>query len=479
MLEEGMFERRAEKQRQEQFWIETKQLPAATASRFYERVNETLAKIDFAREVWAICEPAYAQAARGGRPGIDPVVYLKMLMVGFFEDLPSERAIASRCADSLSIRGFLGYELSDATPEHSSLSVIRNRLSGEQFDAIHLVLLRALRAHGLLRGRQLGIDSSVIEANASLRALEHRNTEQSYWDYVRGLAAAAGVDPDDAKAVRRFDKKRSGRTTSNRDWVNPHDPDAKVGRTKDGATDMIYKPEQITDLESGAIVAAEVRPGDAADCTGAAERILAAIGTLVEVAPQAAPATLGAEVAGDEGYFALEEIARLQSYGVRAVVADPQAHRRRSDAPPEIKAVLRRARCATRSASGKALLRQRGQHLERAFCHVLDHGGLRRATLRGTENLSKRYLMGALSFNLSLLLRTLFGIGTPKQWLAAPRRAVFAFWNALLRQLALLCQQWATLCLFGDGSDVAASHNYLLSRVISLHQSHLVFSTGC
>jgi transposase len=441
MLKEGMFERRAEKQRQEQFWIETKALPAATASRFYERVNETLAQLDFAREVWAICEPAYAQAARGGRPGIDPVVYLKMLMVGFFEDLPSERAIASRCADSLSIRGFLGYELSDATPEHSSLSVIRNRLSGEAFDAIHLVLLRALRGHGLLRGRQLGIDSSVIEANASLRALEHRNTEQSYWDYVRGLAAAAGVDPDDTKAVRRFDKKRSGRKTSNQDWVNPHDPEAKVGRTKDGATDMIYKPEHVTDLESGAIVSAEVRPGDAADCTGAAERILAAIGTLAEVAPQAAPATLGGEVAADEGYFAVAEIAQLQSYAIRAVVADPQIDKRRKDAPPEIKRVLRRARCATRSASGKALLRQRGQHLERAFCHVLDHGGLRRATLRGTENLSKRYLMGALSFNLSLLLRTLFGIGTPKQWLAAPRRAVFAFWSALIRLITLLCQQ--------------------------------------
>ena len=433
-----MFEKRGKKARQEELWIEAKSLPAATASRFYERVNETLAKINFAQEVWQICEPSYAQASRGGRPGIDPVVYLKMLMVGFFEDLPSERAIASRCADSLSIRGFLGYELSDPTPDHSSLSVIRYRLSAAQFDAVHLILLRALRAHGLLRGRKLGIDSSVIEANASLRALEHRNTEQSYWDYVRGLAAEAGVDPDDPKAVRRFDQKRPGRKTGNAEWVNPHDPQAKVGRTKDGATDMIYKPEHISDLESGAIVAAQVRPGDAGDSVGAATRVLEAIGTLLEVAPEAPVAQLGAELAADEGYFALAEIAQLQSCGVRAVVADPQAGRRRKDAGAQDKAVLQRACRAVKSPSGKALLRQRGQHLERAFCHVLDHGGLRRATLKGCENLSKRYLLGALSFNLSLLLRTLFGVGTAKQWLAAPRKAVLAFLERLMTALTLI-----------------------------------------
>lgn len=433
-----MFEKRGEKPQQEQFWIEAKALPAATASRFYERVNATLEKIGFAKEVWKICEPAYAKAARGGRPGIDPVVYLKMLMVGFFEDLPSERAIASRCADSFSIRGFLGYELTQATPDHSSLSVIRYRLSAEQFDAIHLILLRALRAHGLLAGSKLGIDSSVIEANASLRALEHRNTEQSYWDYVRGLAAAAGVNPDDAKAVRRFDKKRPGRKTSNKEWVNPNDPAAKMGRTKDGATDMIYKPEHVVDLESGAIVVAQVLPGDAADSQGTAERLLEAVGALAEVDPKASIEELGEEAAGDEGYFALAEIAELQRCGIRAVFADPHAGRRRKDAPAQDKRVLQRARRAVQSKSGKALLRRRGQHVERAFCHILDHGGLRRATLKGYANLSKRYLMGAMAFNLSLLLRTLFGLGTPKQWLAASQEAVEAFLADAMACLALL-----------------------------------------
>jgi transposase len=422
-----MFEQRQEQEQQREFWVVATELPAATPDGFYRRVNQTLAKMDFAEQIRTICKPAYADAARGGRPGIDPVVYLKMLMVGFFENLPSERAIAARCADSLSIRGFLGYPLTEDTPDHSSLSVIRQRLSTEQFDAMHVVLLRALRAHGLLKGRHLGIDSSVIEANASLRALQHRNSEQSYWDYVKALAKAAGVDPEDTKAVRRFDKKRAGRKTSNKEWVNPHDPEAKVGRTKDGATDMIYKPEHVTDLESGAIVDVEVRAGDAGDNDAQmADRVLAAVGALVEVAPEADGAKLGATIVADEGYFALGQIASLQSYGVRTVIADPQAGRRRKEAPEEDQRALRKAARATTSASGKAWLRKRGEHLERSFAHVLDHGGLRRATLKGCENLTKRHYAAALSFNLSLLLRHVFGIGTAKQWLAKGMGRPFA-----------------------------------------------------
>lgn len=435
-----MFEQREAGEEQKEFWIMAGQLPAATPDGFYRRVNGTLENMGFAAEVWKICTPAYAERSKGGRPGIDPVVYMKMLMVGFFENLPSERAIASRCADSLSIRGFLGYALTEATPDHSSLSVIRQRLSLEQFDALHLVLLRALRSHGLLKGRHLGIDSSVLEANASLRELQQRNSEQKYWDYVKGLAAQAGVDPADPKAVRRFDKQRKGRKTSNQDWVNPHDTEAKVGRTKHGATDMIYKPEHVSDLESGAIIDVTVRPGDAADNdAGMAQRVLAAVGTLIEVVPEAkAQEKLGATVVADEGYFAVAEIAQLQRCGVRTVIADPHAGRRRRDAPLEHRQTLRRAARATRSASGKALLRKRGEHLERGFAHVLDHGGLRRATLRGCENLTKRHLIAALSFNLSLLLRTIFGSGTAKQWLAGPRGILLRWIGVIDRLLEAL-----------------------------------------
>jgi len=416
-----MFEQRQAKERQQEMWVVAGKLPAATPDSFYKRVNGTLQQMEFAPQVWAICKPAYAEAAKGGRPGIDPVVYLKMLMVGFFENIGSERGIASRCADSLSIRGFLGYSLTESTPDHSSLSVIRERLSLEQMQAMHRVLLAALQRHGLLKGRKTGIDSSIIEANASLRGLEHRNTEESYWDYVKRLAAEAGIDPQDTKAVRRFDKKRPGRKTSNEDWQNPHDPEAKVGRTKDGACDMVYKPEHISDLESGAIIHTEVRAGDAADNDATLkERLMAARTTLKQVLPKARRSKAMSEVCADEGYFTTEQIARLQQAGVRTIIGDPQQSRRKQERQSRRETrALHRAKCAVRSLSGKALLRKRGEHLERGFCHVLDHGGLRRARLRGTENLSKRLIIAAMTHNLSLLLRQQTGIGTAKQALAA------------------------------------------------------------
>ncbi|MEO5914876.1 MAG: transposase, partial [Luteolibacter sp.] len=288
---------------QPQFWVETKRLPKATASTFYRKLDETLDRIGFTEGVREICQPAYADSSRGGRPGIDPAVYFKMLMIGFFENLPSERSIASRCADSLSLRAFLGYQIDQDTPDHSSLSVIRNRLGEEIYQSALELVLKGLRDHGLLKGRHLGIDSSVIEANASLRELVHRNTEEQYWDYVKRLAAAAGIDPDDTKAVRQFDRKREGRSTSNQEWVNPHDPDAKVGVTKHGACDMIYKPEHITDLESGAIVAATVRHGNDGDTKELTSRVLAAGTTLARVCDDPKQEQVLRSLTADEGYF--------------------------------------------------------------------------------------------------------------------------------------------------------------------------------
>jgi len=449
-----MFRKRVEpKEKQKEFWIVAEELPSATPGAFYERVNATLEQMKFNGKVWAICEGAYAEANKGGQPGIDPVIYFKMLMVGFFEDLPSERAIASRCADSLSVRAFLGYGWTEATPHHSSLGVIRQRLHEEHFQAVHRVILEALQAHGLLRGRHLGIDSSVIEANASLRALQHRNSEENYWEYVQKLAAQAGVDPEDAKAVRRFDKKRPERKTSNQEWVNPHDPEAKVGKTKDGATDMIYKPEHISDLESGAIVQAEVRCADAADAPEVSERVMVAIDTLQEVCEgKCLPEELGQQLAADEGYFSVGEIGLLQEAGVRTVIADPHAGRRRADLPAEQRATLRRAEQATGSKSGKALLRKRGEFLERGFCHVLDHGGMRRASLRGRGNLTKRYVGAALTFNLSVLLRAVFGVGTPKQWLAGAPTAALAFVYFILAALRQVLRSRTTHWLFSRPS---------------------------
>jgi transposase len=251
--------RRKNAQQQPSFWIATSDLPSTPGNAFYRRLDRALANAGFGDALRALCEPFYeTDASRGGRPGIDPEVYFKMQMIGFFENLPRERAIAGRCGDSFS---FLHYGLHEATPDHSSLTVIRRRLSAEVYEQVFGLVLKALKKNGLLKGRRLGIDASVLEANASLRSLEHRLTGELYAAYVRRLAEAAGVNPTDRAAVRRFDEKRRGRKTSNDEWQNPHDPDAKVGRTKRGSTRMIYKPEHVVDLETGAIVDADVRPG--------------------------------------------------------------------------------------------------------------------------------------------------------------------------------------------------------------------------
>lgn len=407
---------------QQEFWIETRRLPQASAGTFYRKLDATLEAIGFADAVREICQPAYADESRGGRPGIDPAVYFKMLMIGFFENLPSERAIAARCADSLSMRAFLGYDLHENTPDHSSLSIIRGRLGPQIYQAAFEVVLSGLREHGLLRGRHLGIDSSVIEANASLRELVHRNTEEQYWEYVKRLAAQAGIDPEDTKAVRRFDKNREGRKTSNEEWVNPNDRDAKIGMTKHGACDMIYKPEHITDLETGVIVAADIRLGDQGDTEDLAQRVLAAGEVLARVCDDPMQTKVLQSLTADEGYFSVEEVCCLQGERVRVIIGDPHETRRRKDKQTCIvKQVLSKARRAVKSKSGKALLRKRGEHLERSFCHVLDHGKQRRATLRGRINLAKRHLAAAFTHNLSLLMRHLTGYGTIKQYQAGNR----------------------------------------------------------
>jgi transposase len=263
----------------------------------------------------------------------------------------------------------------------------------------------------------------VIEANASLRALVNRNTEEQYWDYVKRLAAEQGIDPDDTAAVRKFDRNRPGKG-SNQDWVNPHDPDAKIGRTKDGATDMIYKPEAVVDLDTGAIVQAHVQLGDESDHKEMAGKVLEAQQNINRASGEKLDTLTVQSVTSDKGYYAVSEMQVLQGEDIRTVIADPIDNRRLDKLEPAQKKVVQAARRSVKSKSGKGLLRRRGMHIERSFAHILDCGGMRRATLRGWENLNKRYKLAAAFYNLSQLMRKLFGFGTPKQ-LAALGRLLF------------------------------------------------------
>jgi transposase len=401
--------------------------PATTP--FYTKLDQTLDSFDFATQARSLCAPAYSVNGRG-RPGIDPVVYFKMLMVGFFEDIASERGIAERCSDSISIRAFLGYDLTQTTPDHSTLSIIRQRLGEEIYDKVFVVILSALDKHGLLKGKNVGIDASVIQANAALKSLINRNTEEAYWEYVRRLAAENGIDPKNAEAVRQFDRKRP-KKMSNEEWVNPHDPDAKIGQTKAGATDMIYKPEHTVDLDTGAILQAEVRLGHEPDQKDLSLHVLQAQENINQAQDAAADSLTIESTTADKGYHAVTEMKQLQVEGIRTVISDPVKNRKLENLDPEDARVVRNAKRSAGSKSGKALLRRRGMHLERSFAHILDAGGARRTTLRGLGNLNKRFKVSAAIYNLSQLMRKLFGVGTPKQ-LAAMAKALFLVWRAIV-----------------------------------------------
>jgi transposase len=432
---------------QPEFFIPASELVRPATTPFYAKLDQTLESFGFAEQARHLCAAAYSESGRG-RPGVDPVVYFKMLMVGFFEDLGSERGIAARCSDSISLRAFLGYSLTQTTPDHSTLSVIRSRLGEEIYDEIFLLILSALQAHGLLKGKNVGIDASVIEANASLKNLVNRNTQEAYWEYVQRLAAAAGIDPQDPEAVRRFDRRRP-KKMSNEEWVNPYDPDAKIGPTKAGATDMIYKPEHTVDLDTGAILQAEVRLGDEADQKDLSTHVLQAQMNINQARGQAEDRLTIESLTADKGYHALPELQRLQDEEIRTVISDPVRNRKLEKLDPGELAALRAARRSAKSASGKDLLRRRGMHLERSFAHILDAGGARRTTLRGLANLNKRFKVSAAIYNLSQLMRQLFGFGTPKQF-AAGAKAFFG----------MLCH-WLGRC--GQGG-LCISMDFLCSR---------------
>jgi transposase len=409
----GMFAVK-EKVSQAVLGILAKPLARSRKFQFYSKLDQTLESFEFAGKVRALFAPAYDQSGEG-QPGIDPVVYLKMLMVGFFENQPSERAIAETCADSLAVRVFLGFGLDEKTPEHSSLSRIRQRVGLETHDQVFVLILSALQAHGLVKGKHVGVDSSVMEANASLRGLVNRNTEEAYWDYVKRLASEQGIDPKDGDAVRRFDRKRPKRM-SNEEWVNPHDPDAKVGPKKDGATDMIYKPEVVGDLETGALVDAQVLLGDQPDYQDVSTRLLEAQQTLNAARGEPLDQLTMETATTDKGYYAVPEMQALQREEIQTVMRDPVVNRRVDKLDAAAQQTVKAAQRSTRSPLGRKLLRRRGMHLERPFAHILDSGGMRRTTLRGWLNNNKRFKLTGAFYNLSQLMRHRFGIGTPKQW---------------------------------------------------------------
>jgi transposase len=336
-----------------------------------------------------------------------------LLLLGYFEGLDSERGIAWRAADSLAVRSFVGLGLDATAPDHSTISRTRRLIAVETHRAVFTWVQARLVAAGLLTGRTVAIDATTLEANAAMRSIVRRDTGERYQEFLTRLAAASGLKTPTREALARLDRRRKKRT-SNKDWKNPFDPDAKITKMKDGRTHLAHKAEHAVDLDSGALVAVTLQGADVGDTTSLVETAIAAAEQVEAAhAESATPAEL-AEIIADKGYHSNQTMVDLQAVAVRSYIAEPARGRRDWTKTPEAQGPVYGNRRRVRGARGKRLLRRRGEYVERSFAHVYDTGGLRRTHLRGHQNILKRLLVHAGAFNLGLLMRQAFGRGTPR-----------------------------------------------------------------
>jgi len=342
-----------------------------------------------------------------------------MLLIGYFEGIDSERGIAWRCADSLALRSFLGYELNERTPEHSSLSVLGGRIAVETNREVFQWVLKVLAKSDLLKGMTIGIDATTLEANAALRSIVRRDTDQPYEEFLQDLAKASGIESPTREDLAQIDRKRP-KKGSNQDWYNPNDPDARITKMKDGRTHLAHKAEHAVDLDTGAVLAVTLQGADQGDTTTIAATLSETEKNLAEVQqdPQAKEGLHSepmAEVVADKGYHSNETMRTLQGQEIRTYVSEPRSRGRRhwKDREADREAVYANRR-RIRGPRGKRLLRKRGELLERPFAHCYETGGMRRTHLQTHARILKRLLIHVAGCNLGLVMRTLFGLGTPR-----------------------------------------------------------------
>jgi transposase len=412
--------------RQSTMWVATGDLPTSAGHPFYARLNRVLDEAGFDAFVEAQCTPFYA--ATVGRPSLAPGRYFRLLLLGYFEGLDSERAIAWRAADSLSIRAFLDLALPEAPPDHSTLSRTRRLIALETHEAVFTWVLQRLADAQLVEGHTIGIDSTTLEANAAMRSIVRRETDAAYDAWLTRLAEASGITTPTRAELARFDRKRK-KKGSNDDWTHPHDPDAKITKMKDGRTHLAHKAEHAVDLETGAIVGVTVQDADEGDTTSLVETLTMAADHLAVVAP-----TGLAEVVADKGYHSNQTLVEFAEMGVRSYVSEPDRGRRNWQGKAAAQQAVSANRRRIRGARGTRLLRQRGERLERPNAHLYETGGMRRVHLRGHPNMLKRLLMHVCGFNLGLLLRKLCGVGTPHS-LQGRAAAAFAALIVALRRV--------------------------------------------
>jgi transposase len=403
------------KRPQDTMWVATSDLPRSPGHPFYQRLNQALAANSFDSFVEAACRRFYAP--KMGRPSLPPGRYFRLMLLGYFEGLGSKRGMAWRASDSLGIRSFLGLELDEAAPDHSTISRTRRLIDVETHERVFTWVLERLAKEGLLVGKTVGIDATTLEANAAMRSIVRRDTGASYEEFLKGLAKASGIKTPTREALARLDRRRK-KKASNDDWTSPSDPDAKITKMKDGRTHLAHKAEHAIDVDTGAIVAVTVQGADEGDTSTIGNTLQEAEEQLDAVMEKVEGGCIHpdglAEIVADKGYHSDRTLIDLEDQGLRPYVSEPDRGRRKWKDDVDAQMAVYANRRRIRGERGKRLQRMRGELLERPFAHLYETGGMRRTYLRGHTNILKRLLIQAAGFNLGLVMRTALGVGTPR-----------------------------------------------------------------
>ena len=405
---------------------------------FYRVVNEILRKHGFDEFVEGLCKKFYAPTM--GRTSTVPGVYFRCLLLGYFEGIDSERGIAWRVADSLSLRDFLGIAANHRTPDHSTLSKTRIRIDMETHQEVFNWVLGVLAENALLKGKTIGIDATTLEANAAMRSIRRRDDGRTYNEFLTDLTRSSGIATPTREELAKTDRKRKGKKTSNDDWHNPNDPDSQVTKMKDGRTHMGHKQEHAVDMDTGAIVAVTVTGGARGDTKTFGDTIEKAANTLEDVAEDVSKKARSKlsdgirEVVTDKGYHSNDTVNLMAAAFIRSYFSEPDRGRRKWNGDDFTQQAVYANRRRVRGLRGRKLMRLRGEIIERSFAHTLDTGGMRRTHLRRHPNILKRVMVHVAGFNLGLLMRALIGNGTPRG-LQDRAAALAAFVWTLIRSL--------------------------------------------
>ena len=432
-----------QKDRQGDLMVSWSEMPRSPGHVFYDRLQSVLVEADFDGFAEALCKPYYA--ARMGAPSVPPGRYFRMHLVGYFEGIGSERGLSWRCSDSLSLRDFLRLESRDRVPDHSWLSKTRSRLPHEVHQAIFDWVLAQIAEAGLVKGERIGVDASTMEANAALRNIVRRDTAEGYREMLERLAQESGIETPTAADLVRLDRKRKGKKLSNQDWVSKSDPEAKIAKMKDGTTHLADKPEHAVDLDTGAVVAAELHPADEGDTTTLFKTLAAAEANL-EAVDAAPTAENPAACVADKGYHSRAVLKALDDSLWKTRIAEPkQKGFSRWHGDEAAQRAVTNNRVRLKSGVAREAFKRRAEIVERSFAPNLDRGGMRRTWLRGRENVHKRYLLHVAGHNLSLLMRQLIGAGTPREAVAGGYGCIFVIiapaGTILVAQILLIVSQ--------------------------------------